>query len=60
VRLLARLDPLVTADRRYLKGVLAGVLEDLSVSLHEIADSLEHYRGRYGNWQEQPEQKGGE
>ncbi len=31
---------------------LRGALEDLSVALHEIVDSLTRYRGRYGNWQQ--------
>jgi excisionase family DNA binding protein len=35
-------------------GPLRGALEDLSVTLHDIVDSLERYRGRYGNWDEPP------
>lgn len=33
-------------------GRLRRALAELSVALHEIADSLERYRGRYGHWQE--------
>lgn len=35
-------------------GGLRRALEELSVAVHEIADSLDRYRGRYGNWQELP------
>ncbi|MGO9885034.1 MAG: helix-turn-helix domain-containing protein [Solirubrobacteraceae bacterium] len=35
-------------------GLIRGSLEELSVTLHDIADSLERYRGRYGNWTERP------
>lgn len=36
-------------------------LEDLSVALHEIVDSLTRYRGRYGNWQQAtPDEADGE
>jgi excisionase family DNA binding protein len=35
-------------------GVIRRSLEDLSVTLHDIAESLDQYRGRYGNWQELP------
>ena len=40
-------------------GLIRGSLEELSVTLHDIADSLERYRGRYGNWTERP-RAGGE
>ena len=33
-------------------GLLRRSLEELSVALHDIADSLDRYRGRYGNWEE--------
>jgi len=33
-------------------GLLRRSLELLSVTLHDIADSLGRYRGRYGNWEE--------
>jgi excisionase family DNA binding protein len=38
-------------------GLIRGSLEELSVTLHDIADSLERYRGRYGNWTERPTQR---
>jgi excisionase family DNA binding protein len=34
--------------------VLKRSLEQLSVTLHDIAESLNQYRGRYGNWVELP------
>ena len=41
-------------------GVLQRALEELSVALHEIIESLDRYRGRHGNWQEQPQQETGQ
>lgn len=35
-------------------GLLRRSLEQLSVTLHDIADSLDRYRGRYGNWEQTP------
>lgn len=35
-------------------GAIRGTLEELSVVLHDIADSLDQYRGRYGEWREPP------
>jgi hypothetical protein len=35
-------------------GVIRRSLEDLSVTLHDTVESLDQYRGRYGNWQELP------
>jgi len=35
-------------------GLIRRSLEDLSVTLHDIVESLDRYRGRYGNWQELP------
>jgi excisionase family DNA binding protein len=38
-------------------GAIRRALEDVSIALHDIADSLERYRGRYGNWVERPPRK---
>jgi excisionase family DNA binding protein len=35
-------------------GLIRRSLEELSVTLHDIAESLDRYRGRYGNWVELP------
>ena len=35
-------------------GLIRRSLEDLSVTLHDIAESLGRYRGRYGNWEKLP------
>lgn len=35
-------------------GLIRRSLEDLSVTLHDIAESLDRYRGRYGEWQALP------
>jgi excisionase family DNA binding protein len=36
-------------------GLLRRSLEQLSVTLHDIAETLGRYRGRYGNWEERPQ-----
>jgi hypothetical protein len=35
-------------------GAIRRALEELSLTLHHIADSLDRYRGRYGNWEQRP------
>lgn len=35
-------------------GPLRRSLEELSVTLHDLAESLDRYRGRHGDWQEPP------
>jgi excisionase family DNA binding protein len=45
-----RVDRLGQAMKLARAGAIRSALEDLSITLHDIADSLERYRGRYGNW----------
>ena len=47
-----RVDWLGQAMKLARAGAIRSALEDLSITLHDIADSLERYRGRYGNWTE--------
>jgi excisionase family DNA binding protein len=47
-----RVDRLGQAMKLARAGAIRSALEDLSMTLHDIADSLERYRGRYGNWTE--------
>ncbi|MGO9971917.1 MAG: helix-turn-helix domain-containing protein [Solirubrobacteraceae bacterium] len=47
-----RVDRLGQAMRLARAGAIRSALEDLSLTLHDIADSLERYRARYGNWTE--------
>lgn len=47
-----RVDRLGIAMKDGAAGTIRGALEDLSIALHDIADSLDRYRGRYGNWEE--------
>jgi hypothetical protein len=35
-------------------GLLRRSLEQLSVTVHDIADSLDRYRVRHGNWEQTP------
>jgi excisionase family DNA binding protein len=63
--LWARFDAAVEELGRALEvgraGVLRRALEQLSVRLHDIADSLGRYRGRNGEWRERsPDVGGGE
>ncbi len=47
-----RVDRLGRAMKLARAGGIRSALEDLSPTLHDIADSLDRYRGRYGNWTE--------
>lgn len=49
-----RVDRLGVAMSDGTAGAIGSALEDVSLALHDIADALERYRGRYGNWVEAP------
>lgn len=49
-----RVDRLAAAMKDGTAGAIRRALEELSLTLHDIADSLARYRGRYGNWQAVP------
>lgn len=52
-----RVDRLGVAMKDGTAGEIRPALEDVSLALHDIADALERYRGRYGNWVELPPSK---
>ena len=49
-----RVDRLAVAMSDGAAGAIRLALEDVSLALHDIADALERFRGRYGNWVEPP------
>lgn len=49
-----RVDRLGAAMKDGTAGAIRRALDDVSLVLHDIADALERYRGRYGSWIEPP------
>ncbi|MGH2842279.1 MAG: helix-turn-helix domain-containing protein [Solirubrobacteraceae bacterium] len=49
-----RVDRLGAAMKHGTAGAIRAALDDVSLALHDIAEALERYRGRYGNWAEPP------